>query len=77
MDINGVITKYAVKIEEVFTGQSYSLFTGNMHVNVGPLHPYYIYECSVAAHTVATGVYSSLINVTTQEAGNVCERKKY
>ena len=71
IDINGVITKYVVKIEEVYTGQSYNLFTENMHVNVGPLHPYYIYECSVAAYTIATGVFSSFINVTTQEAGNL------
>jgi hypothetical protein len=68
IDINGVITKYVVKIEEVYTGQYYNLFTENMHVNVGPLHPYYIYECSVAAYTIATGVFSSFINVTTQEA---------
>ena len=70
IDINGVIAKYAVNIVEVYTGQSYSLFTENMHVNVGPLHPYYIYECSIAAYTVATGVYSSPINVTTLEAGS-------
>lgn len=67
--INGIITKYVVDIEEVYTGQFYSLFTENMHVNVGPLHPYYIYECSVAAYTIATGVYSSLVNITTHEAG--------
>ena len=69
IDTNGVITKYTVEIEEVYTGQIYSLFTENMHVNVDPLHPDYIYECSVAAYTIATGVFSSLINVTTQEAG--------
>jgi receptor-type tyrosine-protein phosphatase Q len=67
ININGVISKYVVEIEEVYTGQMYSLFTRNMHVNVGPLHPYYVYECSVAAHTISTGVFSSMINVTTQE----------
>ena len=69
IDINGVITKYVVEIEEVYTGRTYSLFTENTHVNVGPLHAYYIYECSVAAHTIATGVFSAFINVTTKEAG--------
>lgn len=49
----------------------YSLFTENMHVNVGPLHPYYIYECSIAAYTIAVGVFSSPINITTHEAGKV------
>ena len=53
----------------MYTGRMYNFFTENMHINVGPLHPYYIYECSVAAHTIATGVFSSSINVTTLEAG--------
>lgn len=69
IDINGIITKYAVKVVEVYTGQEYNLFTTNMHINVGPLHPYYIYECSVAAHTIETGVFSYPINITTQETG--------
>ena len=76
--INGVITKYVVKVVEVYTGQIYNLFTENMHINIGPLHPYYIYECSVAAHTIATGVFSSPINITTQETGkttNMGQRK--
>lgn len=67
--INGIITKYVVKVVEVYTGQEYNLFTDNMHINVGPLHPYYIYESSVAAYTVETGVFSSPINITTQETG--------
>ena len=62
------VTKYVVEIEEVYTGRTYSLFTENTHVNFSPLHAYYIYECSVAAHTIATGVFSALINVTTKEA---------
>ena len=61
--------KYAVSVVEVYTGQTHSLLTQNMHINVGPLHPYYVYECRVAAHTIATGVFSSPINVTTQETG--------
>lgn len=67
--INGIITKYVVKVVEVYTGQEHNLFTSNMHINVGPLHPYYIYECSVAAHTIETGVFSDPINITTQETG--------
>ena len=69
IDVNGVIVKYAVRVVEIYTGQIYNLFTHNMHINVGPLHPYYIYECTIAAHTIATGVFSSPINVTTQETG--------
>lgn len=67
IDVNGIITKYAVNVEEVYTGQTYDLFTENMHINIGPLHPYYIYECSVAAYTIANGVFSSPFNVTTHE----------
>lgn len=69
IDVNGVIVKYAVRVVEVYTGQIYNLFTQNMHINVGSLHPYYVYECTVAAHTIGTGVFSSPINVTTQETG--------
>ena len=75
IDINGIITKYVVNIVEVYSGQSYSLFTENMHVNVGPLHPYYTYECSIAAFTIETGVFSSPINVTTLETGNIYQNK--
>ena len=67
--VNGIVTKYVVNVEEVYTGQTYSLLTENMHISVGNLHPYYIYECSIAAYTIATGVFSSPINITTQEMG--------
>lgn len=71
IDINGIITKYAVNVEEVYTGQTYNLLTENMHINIGPLHPYYIYECSVAAYTIANGVFSSPLNVTTHETSKL------
>ena len=53
----------------MYTGRIYNLNTQNMHINIGSLHPYYIYECTVAAYTIATGVFSSPVNVTTQETG--------
>lgn len=73
IDVNGIITKYVVNVEEVYTGQAHNLFTENMHINIGPLHPYYIYKCSVAAYTIATGVFSSPFNVTTLETSKLFE----
>lgn len=71
IDINGVITKYVANVEEIYTGQTYSLFTENMHINIGPLHPYYIYECSISAYTISTGMFSSPLNITTHETSKL------
>jgi len=39
-------------------------------INIGSLHPYYNYECKVAAHTIAgTGPYTGAVIVQTHEAG--------
>ena len=36
---------------------------------VQSLHPYYFYECSVGAHTVSTGPYSTPFIIQTPEDG--------
>ena len=70
IDQNGVIQYYVVKLLEVETGALWTFFAVEEDINIGSLHPYYNYECTVAAHTViGTGPHSIAITVLTEEAG--------
>ena len=56
-DLNGVLVSYRVIVMEVETGEVFqqtTAFDTNSLV-VSSLHPYYNYNCSVAAFTVAFG----------------------
>ena len=69
---NGIIRSYIVHIREVDTDQlSYYNSTETMLV-VGPVHPYYNYECSVAAVTISQGPFSDTFLVETPEDGEFC-----
>ena len=70
IDINGIIRNYVIRIRERETSQVWIFQTTNSHINVTSLHPYYNYECEVAAHTIATGPYTNPVSVQTMEAGN-------
>lgn len=67
---NGVIQHYAVNITEVETGRKLHFTTESTQITVTDLHPYYIYNCSVSAVTVAESPHSANIGVQTREAGN-------
>ena len=45
--------------------------TSDTKITIASLHPYYVYEVSVAAVTIDTGPFSPVLIVTTDEAGNV------
>jgi len=60
-----------VKLTETNTDTITIYNTTETAVSIGSLHPYYIYECSVAAVTIDTGPYSSVINIQTDEAGKI------
>ena len=47
------------------TGNIYSHFTAQLSITVGDLHPYYTYNFSVSAVTVAPGPYSEPLVVQT------------
>lgn len=47
----------------------YNVASQHNQMIVDMLHPYRAYECSVAATTIATGVYSSAVTVFTLEDG--------
>ena len=70
IDINGIIRNYVIRIRERETSQVWIFQTTNSRINITSLHPYYNYECEVAAHTIATGPYTNSVRVQTMEAGN-------
>lgn len=48
----------------------WTFFAVDEDINIGSLHPYYYYNCTVSARTSAgTGPYSTPITVQTEEAG--------
>ena len=73
MDINGEIEYYVVEVEEVHTGQMWIFHAVETHINVGPLHPYYVYRCRVAAFTVGLGPFSGYFDVYSGESGKYSE----
>ena len=66
---NGLIRLYYVFVTELETGRSFELNTTKTNYLVENLHPYYTYNFSVAAVTVATGIISDSITLQTSEAG--------
>ena len=52
---NGIIQQYVVTLLEQETGNVTQITTINTSFNMTNLHPYYTYECSVSAVTVASG----------------------
>ncbi len=69
--VNGVIREYRLNVTEDVTGTvlQYTTDPNNRQVAVGPLHPYYIYHCSVVAVTVQQGPYTSVFTIQTEEDG--------
>ena len=79
---NGVIREYRVNITESETEMAYRLTTAATTLAVYSLHPFYTYECIVAAFTIAEGQYSVEVNITMPEDGmfqysNVCRSCDY
>ena len=62
---NGVIRQYTVRIVVQDTGKIYSYSTAQLSITVGDLHPYYTYNFSISAVTVAPGPYSEPLVVQT------------
>ena len=66
---NGIIREYRVNITEMETGMVYRLVTTARSLTVPSLHPFYTYNCTVAAVTIAEGPYSVEVNITMPEDG--------
>ncbi len=72
--INGVIHHYEAVLTEMDssrspTGVKYSLNASSTIASFLNLHPYYYYQCSVAAYTVALGPTSESILARLEEDG--------
>ena len=66
--INGVIDIYLVEVTEVVTNNTWTFHALQTQVNVGPLHPYYMYRCRVTASTIGPGPYTPFFYVYSGEA---------
>ena len=66
---NGRIRQYHIQLTEIETGDLFQLTSASAQVNVTNLHPFYHYNCSVAAETIAVGPFSSIVPVQLDEYG--------
>ena len=69
--INGIIDHYIVRVTEVYTGRVFNLRAEETTILVGPLHPFYIYECQVAAFTVGLGPFGQPFTAQAGETGEM------
>ena len=76
IDINGIIQFYEVHLTEIQTGRSWMFFAVDNFINVGALRPYHFYEFQVAASTIASGPFSSPIQVPSGETGMMLQLNK-
>ena len=66
-EVNGFIRYYAVHLTERHSGREWNFFALDTHVNIGSLHPYYLYDFTVAAYTIGLGQFSDVYTVLTDE----------
>ena len=66
---NGQIRQYQIQIEEIESGDILQRTSNTTQATVSDLHPYYNYNCSVAAETISLGPFSTHISVQLNEYG--------
>ena len=66
---NGIIREYHINVTEVETGDEFSLVSYYLNAIVGSLHPYYRYNITITAVTIAPGPPSPSFVVQTNESG--------
>lgn len=68
--LRGELTGYTVLIIELETLTSFQISLEPVtEATIGPLHPYYTYNCMISAVTVGEGPPSTQIAVRTDEDG--------
>lgn len=70
-DKNGIIQYYSIELTENNTGLVYVYNSSLEDRVITGLHPYYIYECTVAAVTILTGPFSPPVTIQTKEDGQL------
>ena len=68
---NGIIQQYMIRVTELETGRVWNLSTPAMSITITSLHPYYTYNCTVAAVTSGTGPFSPPFVIQLPEAGMI------
>ena len=66
----GIIRDYIIRVTEVNTGRDLQYRTSLTSIAI-PVHPDYVYSCSVSAFTVASGPFSQVVTVQTPQDGNL------
>ena len=76
---NGIIRSYEIVLVETETSTTSVYNTTETTIVISSLHPYYIYECRVAAVTDATGPFSDSLSIQTLPAGKtrLCFKQKF
>lgn len=70
--VNGLIRYYLMQITEVESQAAFTVTSNITEVTVENLHPYYTYQCKIAAHTIDLGPFSNTIMVQLLEEGEPC-----
>ena len=68
---NGRIRRYYIYVREVNTGTQTQHSSTGLQTTIYWLHPYYTYECRVAAYTISEGTLSQPVTITTDEDGRL------
>ena len=68
-DRNGVIRVYFINITELESGTVDQHITTEQTIVISSLHPYYVYQYSVAAQTIGLGPFSSPSTIQMPEDG--------
>ena len=72
---NGCIRQYRIYVVERDTGTTLTrlINTGTFQVTISSLHPYYQYECKVAAITTGEGPSSQTVTTRTYSSRKFCQ----
>ena len=71
LDVNGLLRYYIVEVTERYTSRSWTFFAVDDDIHIGSLHPYYYYDCVVAAYTISAGPFSQTVSVLTDQDGKL------
>ena len=67
--INGQLHYYRVNVTETNTGKKWTFLAVDTELKIGSLHPNYVYEYTLSAHTIGYGPYSPAMTVKTKQDG--------
>ena len=70
---NGIIIHYIVRVSGADSEDKLELYVVELSLVISDLHPFYSYNFSVAAETVAPGPFNNPITLKMPESGEVGE----